>query len=180
MQYESRYASERWKAAPPEMKQTYIDLAKQEKEAHQRAHPDYRYKPRKGTTIKGHPREIQEQQGVSSSDSPYEDSMLNVFPSSTHDNLTGAIAERYSKVHNSRPGEYIQTHSLYSTTTTFNLTTPQPVDPYNCSGYCQGDNDRPFRSFDGTPTPNFEYHGDGLLLNTGFYPGLPGSSSRPY
>lgn len=162
------------------MKQTYIDLAKQEKEAHQRAHPDYRYKPRKGAASKGSSRETQEQQDVFSLDSPYEDSMLNQVPSSAHDNLTAAITERYSKTLNSHNGENLQTLSFYPFTTSFNLTTPPPADLYSSNNCCQGDNDRPFRSFDGIPTPNFEYRGDGLLINTGYYTGLPGSSSRPY
>lgn len=179
----SRYASERWKAVPPEVKQTYIDLANQEKEAHQRAHPNYRYKPRRGATSRGSPSEVQEHQdisSISSSGSPYENSMLNPVPSSAHDNLTAAIAERYSKEHHSYHDEYKQNHNFYSTTTSFNLTTPPSVDPYNRINYCQDNSDRPFRSFDGICTPNFEYHGDGLLIDTRYYTDLPGSSSRPY
>jgi hypothetical protein len=48
----SKFAGASWQIEPEELKDRYKDLAKVERENHQRAHPDYKFSPSKAGTIR--------------------------------------------------------------------------------------------------------------------------------
>ena len=152
LQDESRYASERWRALAPAVKQMYVGLAHEEKEAHKMAYPDYRFKPTRS------------RRGAHDGATPAQDPN-----SSLQSALSRSAAVSTAKVRdlndaarqlvmNEQPAEeYSTSHAMYPPLLDVKVETP------SSNNAPPSEKDRLFRSFENYTPPNLEFRGSGAL-----------------